>query len=81
VLKEKLKLLKGCLKEWHEQHERSLLGRLKEVKERKLASFRGERGSRRFDRFREGGTSLSFFPGFSLSIMQCINQLQQCRLI
>jgi hypothetical protein len=37
VLKEKLKLLKGCLKEWHEQDERSLLGRLKEVKERKLA--------------------------------------------
>jgi hypothetical protein len=38
VLKEKLKLLKGCLKELHEHRRRNLVGRLKDVKDRRLLS-------------------------------------------
>jgi hypothetical protein len=34
VLKEKLKLIKGGLKEWHQQHSQNLEGKLQEVKDR-----------------------------------------------
>jgi hypothetical protein len=80
VLKEKLKLLKGCLKEWQDHHGRNLAGRLKDVKERRLAlEVKGE--------VEDLGVSerdeLLFLSSqvFSLSRMQCSNQLQQSRLM
>jgi hypothetical protein len=75
VLKEKLKLLKGCLKEWHEQHGRNMVSKLKDVKERRLAlEVKGEVEDL-IDSEREELLFLSLHV-FSLSRMQCRNQLQ-----
>jgi len=43
VLKEKLKLIKGSLREWHQRHSRNLIGKCNTVKERmSILDIKGE---------------------------------------
>ncbi|GAU21183.1 hypothetical protein TSUD_11000 [Trifolium subterraneum] len=80
VLKEKLKLLKGSLKEWHLKHGRNIEGRIKETKERMHdLDVKGE-GVGLNDEEREELRVLST-QVLSLSSLNCRNQWQKSRLV
>ncbi|XP_058746287.1 uncharacterized protein LOC131619177 [Vicia villosa] len=74
VLKEKLKLIKGKLKDWHKQHTQNLEGKIKSAKkELNFLEFKGESttlSSMEIDRKREVYSYLHKFMNINCSI-QC----------
>jgi hypothetical protein len=80
VLKEKLKMIKNSLKEWHTSHGRNAVERLKKVKERRqILETKGE-SEELLEYEREEMLFLSS-QVFSMSKMVCCNRWQKSSLI
>ncbi|PNY13834.1 cysteine-rich receptor-like protein kinase [Trifolium pratense] len=80
VLKEKLKLLKGSLKEWHLNHGRNIEGRIKETKDRiHDLDVKGEGVGLNEEESEELRVLSSQL--LSLSSLNCRNQWQKSRLV